>query len=371
MTNIHSRTPERVLHIVGRMDRAGAETMVMNLYREIDRSRFQFDFIYFTGDRCNYDDEIEALGGRIYRICTGNILQRFWSLRALLREGGWSIVHSHTLFSSALHLTAARIAGVQHRVAHSHNTQDANSESLAGRLYQRAARWLLGQVSTRRVACGVAAAEYLFPGRQDVVVIPNAVDIDRFAEASGAAVRSALGIREGQIAIVQVGRFMSVKNHVRSVAIARALRQAGVDFVLLLVGAGPEQTRIERLLHEAGLENRVRLLGLRTDIPELMAAADVMLMPSLYEGFPVVLVEAQAAGLPSVVSSVVSREVDLELSLVSFVGLDAPDQDWVKGILRAAQGFVPDVAKRRSILEASGFSSAAGATRLEKMYTTV
>lgn len=361
---------QRVLHIVGRMDRAGAETMVMNLYREIDRTRFQFDFVYFTADRCDYDDEIEALGGRIYRIGAKNPIARFLALRALLRDGTWRIVHSHTLFSSALHLAAARLAAVPHRVVHSHNTQDANSASLAGRAYQRAARWLLARVSTRRVACGVAAAEYLFPGRRDAVVIPNAVDIDRFANASAAAVRGELGLREGQLVIVQVGRFMPVKNHLRSVAIAHALQRAGVDFQLLLVGSGPEQARIEGVVREHGLEDRVRMLGLRADIPELMAAADVMLMPSLHEGFPVVLVEAQAAGLPSVVSSTVSREVDLGLGMVRFVGLDAADEDWVKSIRRAAEGSVPSASERRTVLEVAGFSSAAGAKRLEAVYAT-
>src|SRR5690554_249031 len=160
-----SMNPDRVLHIVGRMDRAGAETMVMNLYREIDRSRFQFDFVYFTADHCDYDDEIEALGGRIHRISATNPLARLLALRALLEVGDWRIVHSHTLFSSGLHLTAARLSGVPHRVAHSHSTQDANSTSMLGRAYQRLTRGLLGWMSTRRVACGEAAAAYLFPGQ--------------------------------------------------------------------------------------------------------------------------------------------------------------------------------------------------------------
>lgn len=343
--------------------------MLMNMYREIDRSSFQFDFVYFTADRCAYDDEIEMLGGRIVRISASGTVARFWSLYVILRRGEWSIVHSHTLFSSALHLTAARIAGVKHCVAHSHSTQDDNSQSIFGRLYQRTARWLLGQVSTCRLACGVAAAAYLFPKRQDVVTIPNAVDIDRFADASGAAVRSALQIREGQIVIVQIARFMPVKNQVRSVAIALALREAGIDFVLLLAGTGPEQLRIERLVRQHRLEDHVQLLGSRADIPELMTAADVMLMPSLYEGFPVVLVEAQAAGLPSVVSSVVAPEVDLQLGMVRFVGLDASDAQWVEAIQRAVIDPLPDAAERRRVLENLGYSSAVGVKRLVEVYT--
>lgn len=363
--------PERVLHIVGRMDRAGAETMVMNLYREIDRSRFQFDFVYFTTDRCDYDEEIEALGGSIHRIGTDNLAARFLALYRLLRSGGWMLVHSHTLFSSGLHLTAARLAGVPVRVVHSHSTQDANSANLAGRAYQSLARRLLGWASTRCVACGAAAAAFLFPGRKDVVVIPNAIDIGRFAEASGAAVRAELGILEDQLMIVQIGRFMTVKNHIRAIGIADALRQSGANFQFLVIGAGPEQGRIEALVREYRLEQHVRLLGLRADIPDLMAAANVMLMPSLHEGFPVVLVEAQAAGLPSVVSSAVSVEVELGMGLVRFVGLEAPDSAWADALLAAASAPVPDVHARTDVLEQAGFSATTGARRLEQVYSPV
>ncbi|MFI0474466.1 glycosyltransferase family 1 protein [Halomonas sp. HMF6819] len=358
----------RVLHVVGRMDRAGAETMVMNLYREIDRSRFQFDFVYFTDERCDYDDEIEELGGRIHRINATNPVSRFWKLYRLLCSGVWKTVHSHTLFSSGLHLMAARMAGVPCRVAHSHNTQDANSASRAGRLYQRVARRLIVMSATRFVSCGRAASNYLFPGRKDVVVIPNAVDIERFSQASGIAVRNELKINSGEIVIVQVGRFMPVKNHERSILIAKALRQKAVDFQLLLVGTGPEQDRIRDLILEHRLESHVQVLGLRTDIPELMAAADVMLMPSLHEGFPVVLVEAQAAGLPAVVSNAVSPEVELGMDMVRFVELEASDADWAQTILSAATADHPEKHVRHRILEQAGFSSAAGARRLEQVY---
>ncbi|KIQ97492.1 glycosyltransferase [Lysobacter sp. A03] len=357
----------RVLHIVGRMDRAGAETMVMNLYREIDRSRFQFDFAYFTTDRCDYDEEIEALGGRIHRIGAASPAARFRALYRLLRTGEWSIVHAHTLFSSGLHLTAARVAKVQQRIAHAHSTQDANSGSILGRLYQRVSRALLKWSATHYVACGLAAGAYLFPGRKDVVLLPNAVDISKFSEASG-AVRGELGIPSAQLVVLQVGRFMPVKNHERSIRIADAMRQAGVDFQLLLVGAGPEQSAIERLVADKDLGKHVRLLGLRADIPELMAAADVMLMPSHHEGFPVVLVEAQAAGLPAVVSSAVSSEVELGMGMVHFVDLDATDRDWVKALEVAARVGCPDKEVRRASLERAGFSSAAGARQLEQVY---
>jgi len=358
----------RILHIVGRMDRAGAETMIMNLYREMDRSQYQFDFAYFTNDRCDFDDEIEALGGRIIRLKGGNPVQRFWSLFKALRAGEWSIVQSHMLFSIGLNLLAARLAGVPVRIAHSHSTSDANSSSAVGRMYQRAMRWLMSWVPTRYVACGTAAAEYLFPGQPNVEIIPNAVDIDRFAQADGSGSRRELAIPDGCITILQVGRLMPVKNHTWSVDVAAALRELGVNFRMLFVGAGPDKAGLETKVAELGLGENVKLLGLREDIAELMAAADVMLMPSLHEGFPVVLVESQAAGLPAVISNAISPEVNLGLGLVEFVGLDEGAGLWADRIMKAVNLSPPAVELRYKLLEQAGFSSKSGAEKLAGLY---
>ena len=359
---------QRVLHIIGRMDRAGAETMLMNLYRETDRSCIQFDFACFSNDRCDYDDEIETLGGQIVRIQGSNPFIRFWNLWNVLRRGEWQIVHSHTLFSSGLHLSAAMLAGVPKRVAHAHSTSDANSSNYAGRAYQRGTRWLLSWIPTHYVACGKAAAEYLFPGRQDVTIIPNAIDIERFSTASATACKRALGLADDSLTILQVGRLMPVKNHAWSVQIASVLRTAGVKFQMLFVGTGPEISAIEALVLQHGLEEQVRLLGLRADIAELMAVADVMLMPSLHEGFPVVLVESQAAGLPAVISSAISPEVDLDLGLVHFVDLEQPAETWAKQIRSVAGACSVPEEKRKRSLEGSGFSARKSSERLLKIY---
>lgn len=358
----------RVLQIIGRMDRAGAETLMMNLYREMDRSRCQFDFVYFSTGRCDYDNEIEALGGRIFRI-PGGQAARFVALWRLMRRGGWPVVHAHTLFSSGLHLLAARMAGVRRRVVHSHNTSDANSQSRAGRAYEALMRWLLSWVPTHYIACGIAAGDYLFPGRQDVQIIPNAIDIRRFMDACPAHL-SVADPGSDRLVIVQVGRLMPVKNQAMSVRIAAALRDMGVEFQMLFVGAGPDQAEIEMLIGQHKLEGQVRLLGIREDIPEVMAAADVMAMPSFYEGFPVVLVEAQAAGLPAVISSAISKEVDLDIGLVRFVDLNTSPKDWAAHILQAARVKVaPEV--RLQVLVKNGFSARAGAEHLLSIYQAI
>lgn len=367
---IHMNVLNRVLHVVGRMDRAGAETMLMNLYREIDRTKFQFDFVYFTDERCDYDDEIEVMGGRIVRINSSSSMGRFFALLNILRKGDWRIVHAHTLFSSGLHLLAAKLAKVPMRVAHSHSTSDANTSSTVGRAYQKCMRWLMSWVPTDYVACGKAAAEYLFPGRTDVQLIPNAIDINLFANAQGQNIKAELNLTDSTLVILQVGRFMPVKNHVFSVEIATALRKADVDFQMLFVGAGPEQEVIETVIFKNDLQKHVLLLGMRTDIPELMAAANVMLMPSLHEGFPVVLVESQAAGLPAVIANTISSEVDLNIDLVEFVGLDESPTEWAARVQTAAQRAKVPAEPRLDALENNGFSASVGAERLMMVYKT-
>lgn len=361
---------QRVLHIVARMDRAGAETMLMNLYREVVRNNLQFDYVYFTNERCEYDDEIEALGGRIIRINASNPVSRTVNLWKVLRKGDWSIVHSHTLFSSGLHLLAAKLAGVPRRVAHSHNTNDANNSTVAGRIYQYSMRRLLAWASTGYVACGKAAADYLFPINANVQIIPNAIAISQFINASGSATRESLGLEKDKTVILQVGRLMPVKNYIFSVRVASALRNSGLDFQMWFVGTGPEQQAVEIQVNQFGLKEHVRILGLREDIPELMAAADVLLMPSLHEGFPVVLVESQAAGLPAVISSTISTEVDLGIGLVEFVDLNASPEEWASRIQAAALGVRTIAEIRLQALEVHGFSAQSGAERLMSVYKT-
>lgn len=361
-------SPLRILHIVGRMDRAGAETMIMNLYRAIDRDRYQFDFATFTSSRCDYDDEIERMGGRVIRIPGGGPLKRFFGLWRRLLQGEWRIVHSHTLFSTGLHLLAAKLAGVPVRIAHAHSTNDANGGTAAGRLYRWLSGKLLTHVPTEYVACGQAAASFLFPEYLGVHIVPNAIDVSAFLKKSSSDARKELGIDSGGLLIIQIGRLIQVKNHMLSLRIAKALQEMGQGFEMLFVGSGELQDIIEGEISKRGLERHVRLLGVREDIAALMGAADVMLMPSLHEGFPVVLVESQAAGLPAVVSDAISPEVDLGLGLVELVGLETSPSVWAERIISAASRPVPEADIRSATLNERGFSAAANARRLARMY---
>jgi len=350
------------------MNRAGAETMIMNLYREMDRSHYQFDFVYFEEKPCDYDDEIKQLGGRVFRLPAQNLFGRFLKLFMLLSKGEWRIVHSHTLFSSGLHLLAAKLARVPQRIAHAHNANDTIPKSIAGWIYKRVMANLLAWCPTDLIACGKAASNHLFPGRSNVTILPNAIDIDAFVGARARGTMSPIAAHSAALTILQVGRLIEVKNHSLSIRIAQQLKRQGVDFRMFFVGHGPQRDTIDALIHDNDLQDQIIQLGICENIAELMAFADVMLLPSLYEGFPVVLVESQAAGLSSVISSTISDEVDLGLGLVHFMDLSAPTEAWASQILAAAKYKIIEPGRRRDTLEARGFSARRGAIVLSEVY---
>lgn len=357
----------RVLQIVGKMDRAGAETMLMNLYRHIDRTKVQFDFITFTTQKGDYDKEILALGGKIFPILANNSIERMFKLTKFLKQHPeYQIVHSHMLLNNAFHLLAAKKAGIQHRISHSHNTSNGKSGILAN-FYEKFAIYLNKSLATKKIACGKEAADYLFNTTENVWLLNNAIDLERYLDISAhnkdywSALRKAEGLK-----LIQVGRLNEVKNHEFSLQIAKKLQERGVVFTFYIVGQGPTETYLKKKVNEYSLTDFVYFLGVRNDVPELMAGADVMLMPSLHEGFPVVLVESQAIGLVSIISDKISNEVDLGLGLVAF-NLIEDSEIWVKQLINYKK---PQVSKNEifNSLQVSGFDVRKNAQDLLNFY---
>ena len=371
---------QRVLHIVGRMDRAGAETMLMNYYRSIDRNRLQFDFLVYTDEVCDYDAEIESLGGRVIRLGgSASWFARTAAIIRILRSGSWSAIHSHTNFSSIFPLFAARVARVPVRVAHAHGT--AIETASAGKAaYQAVAPSLIRVLATRKVACGKEAARLLYSADEEVLILPNSVDVPAFTldrEAMSNKVRAELGIASGTRILLQVARLDPVKNPLFLVEVAAKLRAIGQDFVMLLVGRGDMEPAIKEAVGRHGLGEHVRLLGVRTDIPQLLNAADAFLLPSYFEGLPVVLVEAQAAGVPCYVSDRVSAEADLGVGLMSFHSIpDALDSAvaahhvaaWADALFAPCTGPRLSSGERAAVLKAAGYCASDAMERLTKLY---
>lgn len=361
----------RVLHVVGRMHAGGLEALIMTVYRAMDREAYQFDFLVHTDEECAHDAEIERLGGRIYRLPRPTARTAPGYYRRALRffqAHPYEVVHGHMDSTAALYLRAARKCGATVRIAHGHSIS-------AGRSLKGFLTWCmhlpLGGVVTRRVACSRAAARWLFGEKAtragQVEVIPNAVDTAAFAfsEEARRSLRAALGVEDAFV-YGHVGRLEAPKNHAFMLRVFRAIHAQNKRAVLLLVGEGSLEADIRRQAEAYGLGDAVRFLGLRRDIPALMQAMDLFLLPSLYEGLPVVMVEAQCADLPCVISDRVPAESILT-ELVTVLPLNSPER-WAEAGQKALQS---DIRARREGLAAvrrAGFDVADTVSRWMALY---
>ena len=337
----------RILQCVNNMHRAGLETMLMNYYRQIDRSRIQFDFLTHRPERSDYDDEIERLGGRVYyapRLYPQHYAAYFSFMKNFFREHPeYQIVHSHIDAMSYLPLRAAKKAGVPIRIAHSHSTSiDRDFKYPLKQLFRK--RML--HVANHCCACGDEAGKFLF-GRHDFTLIPNAIDAARFAydAALRRDVRADLAL-EDRLVIGHVGRFSYPKNHLYLLEIFAQIRKLRPDAALMLVGTGEKEQEIRTRADEMSLTEHIRFMGSRDDVHRLYQAMDAFVMPSLFEGVPLTGVEAQFAQLPCIFSDKVPDEVAFT-PLCRFVPLAESPAVWAAQVLDA-------ISPERGRLELAG-----------------
>lgn len=326
--------PLRILHVVVNMNRGGAETLIMNLYRNIDRSKVQFDFL--TSKTGSFDMEIQALGGKIHRIPYISDVGHFKYLKELNRffgsHGEYKIVHSHMDKMSGLVLRAARKVGIPIRISHSHNT--SSEGSFAAKVYKWYAGIFILRNATNLFACSTKAAKWLFNEDSDSIkLVKNGIEVNEFSfnPRKREKIQKELNLNKDQIVLGHVGRFAPQKNHAYLIELFAKLQENNKNFVLILVGDGPLRSEIERKVRELKLVEKVKFLGIRDDIQDLLQAFDLFIFPSLHEGLPVSLIEAQGAGLPCLISNEISREVDLGCNLVKFISLHDKTK-WIEEI---------------------------------------
>ena len=305
----------RVLHILHSMNRGGAEAMLMNYYRNIDRTRVQFDFLLTEQNCCQYEDEIESLGGKVYRVPLLTFPNPFLYINGvkefLKTHPEYRIVHSHTSSKSAVPLWVAKKCGVPVRICHAHS-------SSSGHGLEGFVRWALGvwlkQVATDFMSCGEGATRCWYGEKYLKIAkfVPNAVDMDklRYDDSVREAMRERLKISNNEYVLGMVSRFHPVKNHLFALDVLAVLKQHHCKAKLLFVGDGDLRSAIEEKISSLSLQNDVILAGLVSDVPNYLQAMDMVLMPSFHEGLPVSLIEAQANGLSVVASSGVPHEVN-------------------------------------------------------------
>ncbi|HYD16512.1 MAG TPA: glycosyltransferase family 1 protein [Candidatus Nanoarchaeia archaeon] len=334
----------RVLHVLGGLNRGGAETWLVQVMRSIDRSQYQFDFLVHSSEEGAYDNEVRELGGRIIP-CLGYRNPMLYArnfLRVLRTHGPFDVVHSHVHHFSGLVMLLAKLGGVPCRIIHSHTAHVEPRASLARSMYLRLMKRMAWKFSTCGIAVSSKAAGSLLPPAWERdgkwTLLPIGIDLEPFSRPVDAeSIRASLGIPSDAFVVGHVGRFVEAKNHRFLIRVAAELVAAEPKSVLLLVGDGPLRPEIEELVLKNGLTRHVVFTGNRADVPALMMGAmDVFVFPSVGEGFGLAPMEAQLSGLPVVLETSVPDEAVVNDSLVIRKSLTAPASAWAQALIECA-----------------------------------
>ena len=358
----------RVAQIVGKMNSGGVESVVMNYYKNIDREKVQFDFIVDKDSMYVPRDIIENLGGKVYIIPPYQHLFSYMkSLIKLFKENKYKVVHSHINSLSIFPLCAAKIANVKIRIAHSHSS--AGSKELKRNIIKYILRPFSKVFPTDFLACSEFAGRWLFGEKfmnsSKVKVLNNAIDTSKFSYNT--EIRENIRKQEGledKFVIGHVGRFVNQKNHSFLIKIFNEIHKLDKNSVLILLGDGPLRKSIEAEVKSLKIEDSVKFLGIKENVNEYMQAMDVFLLPSFYEGLPVVGVEAQTAGLSCIFSTNVTDEAKLTDNTI-YLNLDAGEKAWAEIALK-----YKDLPRKNTdpIIIEKGFDIKNEAKKLENYY---
>lgn len=362
--------PIRILQVVTIMNLGGIESMLMTIYRNIDRSKIQFDFIVHRSERGIFDDEIEALGGRIFRfpaLSLKNYKNYIHQLKQFFTTADYpyQVIHSHINTNSYNILKVAKEFGIHTRIAHAHI--DSVSGSFVKKMLKKIQKPLLKHVTTDYFACSRNAADYLYGKNVSATLINNAIDTElyKFEESKRQSIRAELGMADKQV-YGHIGRFNAQKNHLFLLEIFKEILRHQPQALLILVGDGELRSVIENKIKELHLDANVRLLGLRKDVSFILSALDAFIFPSLYEGLSVATVEAQCAGLPMFVSDTISKESFITDHIYSLPLNDTPDK-WADFILKKMSMNVDRANSYKTIIE-KGYDIKNNVSILEKLY---
>lgn len=354
----------RILQIIGSLNMGGAENFIVNLYRNIDRKAIQFDFLlYEQPSEKNFYEEVEGLGAQIYYAPSKKkgFRRNFEAIKKVVKQNKYQIVWKHTDNCFAgIDVIAAKLGGAERLILHSHNTRCNGLQ----RLLHYICKPIVNSIVTNRFACGEQAGKWLY-GKKEFITIANGIDIKRFCfcPETRMTYRQELQL-EDKFVIGNIGRFVPEKNHSFMIEIFREISTRQDNVILLLAGEGEQLDNIYKKVARLGLEDKVFFLKTRKDIPEIMQAMDLLCMPSVFEGFPMVLIEAQAAGLPCVVSDVITREVDVTGNL-RFVSLNEGVQVWGDVIEHLPN---VDRVKTAEVVKKAGYDAKDVALEIQRMF---
>lgn len=363
----------RVLQVGMTRNLGGIETYLIEQFRHLDKSKIDYDFVNITGEySICYEDEILASGSKIFKVVSRhkNPLLHYWQWFNILlqNKGVYDVIVLNTnSLEYVFPLVLGKVFGIPVRVIHSHNSGFENKQGLARRLLVGMNKKLLAWSANLRFACSQFAGQWMFKDNP-YHVIYNAIDIHKYDAdlAVRDEMRQALNL-DTALTLLHVGRFSYQKNHSFLLDIFKEVHRIQPDSVLLLVGDTTEEseflTEVKRKIKAYGLENVVRLLGRRDDVNKIMQAADVLVMPSFFEGLTVVGIEAQASDLPLLLSDTVTKELGL-LPSTQFISLEAGPTAWAEAIVNSKQH---NRQSRYEELKAAGYDIGNETERVEKL----
>ena len=366
--------PLRVLMLFTILNRGGAETMVMNYYRAIDRSKLQFDFVVHREEEGDYEEEIRSLGGKIYRMMPlrphtfgkyAHQISEFFDAHPEYR-----IIHGQCSESGYFFYKEAARRGIPVIIAHAHNSHVKFDLKWIVRT------WMKHQMRpylTHYFACGEEAAEWLF-GKQlalKAIIQKNAIDTIKykFNEQLRGKKREELGLASTTLTICHIGRFDKVKNHSFILEIFNKLLKKRPDAHLLLIGDGRLREQTEKKAMEKGIHTHVHFLGVRRDVNELLQASDALVFPSLFEGLGIAVVEAQCTGMPCIISDIIPNEVMIT-DLVEKVSLHESASSWAEKLIAASTQAFDRPAYAEKVASA-GYDIKSNSRWLENFYLNV
>lgn len=362
-----SSSKVRVLHSLAALRSGGVDLLLCNYYKYMDHSKIAFDFIVHVPDKGMAETFLEKEGAHVFHLPRfRKLIGNFFRFRKIVKEGHYDIVHAHHTAKSFMQLLAAWSCGVKIRIAHSH---DCLVEHGFTKLRFKFYSWLTTRCATDYFACGEWAGRYVFGKGVDSPrfhLLPNAISVSRFAfnPETREKVRS-LHRLENCFVLLHVGRFTDQKNHKRLIGIFARILKKRPDARLVLIGEGELEADARKQVQGMGLESKVLFIGPTPDIPSFLSAADVFVLPSLHEGLGIVLIEAQASGLPCVASKTfVPPEADVSGG-VRFVPLEASDEQWAQTICNCQLG---DRSLGVETVRRAGYDLAHQAKKLEEWY---
>ncbi|MDN3439758.1 glycosyltransferase [Planococcus sp. APC 3900] len=345
----------RILHVLGALDRGGAETMIMNLYRNIDRNLIQFDFVVHTLEKGDYEEEINSLGGIVYRIAkyTGKnhiLYKKLWK-DFFVQHPEYKIIHGHMRSTASIYLKIAKKLS-RITISHSHSTSSGTGFSS---FVKDVLQFPIRYTADYFLACSQTAGEWLYgkeiTKRNNFFIVKNGIDTDNFLFDNDKRLRKRKELEiTNKLVIGHIGRFVHAKNHSFLIEIFNELHYMEKESVLLLVGDGEDKQYIKKKVKNMNLQNKVLFIDPQSDISDYLFAMDTFVFPSIYEGLGIAVIEAQASNLPCVISDNIPLEACLSNDILR-LSLELSAKEWARYILKSNTEISNKVSSNRLVKE--------------------